>query len=132
MNRAIFATLVLVLGTISSAWAARTIEQVEDAYELVLGEVSLPQRVTGTVSFRTCPTCTRTALRVTNETTYVVNGAALEGDVRTSLEQRGKPLGAHDMLIAAHALSLSLILVTDNEREFKQVKSLAIENWRRE
>ncbi|MFB3112122.1 MAG: hypothetical protein ACE10G_08820 [Gemmatimonadales bacterium] len=78
MNRAIFATLVLVLGTVSSAWAARTIEQVEDAYELVLGEVSLPQRVTGTVSFRTCPTCTRTALRVTNETTYVVNGAALE------------------------------------------------------
>ena len=78
MNRAIFATLVLVLGTISSAWAARTIEQVEDAYELVLGEVSLPQRVTGTVSFRTCPTCTRTALRVTSATTYVVNGAALE------------------------------------------------------
>ena len=78
MNRAIFATLVLVLGTISAAWAARTIEQVEDAYELVLGEVSLPRRVTGTVSFRTCPTCTRTALRVTNETTYVVNGATLE------------------------------------------------------
>ena len=61
-----------------------------------------------------------------------VNTAKMYGDVRTSLEQRGKPLGAHDMLIAAHALSLSLILVTDNEREFKQVKSLAIENWRRE
>ncbi len=78
MNRAIFATLVLVLGTISSAWAFRNVEQVEDAYELVLGEVSLPRRVTGTVSFRTCPTCTRISLRVTNETTYAVNGAALE------------------------------------------------------
>ena len=63
---------------------------------------------------------------------FSVNTAATYGDVRTSLEKRGKPLGAHDMLIAAHALSLSLILVTDNEREFKQVKSLAIENWRRE
>lgn len=78
MNRAIFATLVLVLGTISSAWAFRSVEQVEDAYELVLGEVSLPQRVTGTVSFRTCPTCTRISLRVTSATTYAVNGAALE------------------------------------------------------
>lgn len=57
--------------------------------------------------------------------------AAAYGAVRTSLESRGRPLGAYDMMIAAQALSLGLILVTDNEREFKSVKSLALENWRR-
>ena len=89
MNRAIFATLVLVLGTISSAWAFRSVEQVEDAYELVLGEVSLPQRATGTVSFKPCPTCTRTSLRVTSATAYFVNGA---------------PMGLLDFLEAAAAI----------------------------
>ena len=62
---------------------------------------------------------------------FDVNAAKVYGEVRTALEKRGKPLGAYDMLIAAHALSLGLILITDNEREFKRVKSLAVENWRR-
>jgi tRNA(fMet)-specific endonuclease VapC len=57
--------------------------------------------------------------------------AAAYGAVRTSLASRGKPLGAYDMMIAAQALSLGLILVTANERELKAVKSLAVENWRR-
>ena len=62
---------------------------------------------------------------------FDVNAATTYGEVRTALKKRGKPLGAYDMLIAAHALSLGLILITDNEREFKQVRSLAVENWRR-
>ncbi len=36
----------------------------------------------------------------------------------------------YDMMIAAHALSLGLVVVTDNEREFRHVKSLPVENWR--
>ena len=63
---------------------------------------------------------------------FDVHAAATYGDVRTALEKRGKPLGAYDMLIAAHALSLGLVLITDNEREFKRVRSLVVENWRRE
>ena len=62
---------------------------------------------------------------------FDVDAATTYGEVRTALEKRGKPLGAYDMLIAAHALSLGLILITDNEREFKQVRSLTVENWRR-
>ncbi len=77
MNYAIFATLALLLGGISSAWAYRVIEQTEDAYELVLGEVSLPRGDTGTVIFKPCPTCTTTSMRVTRATTYFVNGAPL-------------------------------------------------------
>jgi len=63
---------------------------------------------------------------------FDVDAATTYGEVRTALEKRGRPLGAYDMLIAAHALALGLILITDNEREFARVKSLALENWRRE
>jgi tRNA(fMet)-specific endonuclease VapC len=55
--------------------------------------------------------------------------AVCYGDVRSSLEKRGKTIGSNDMLIAAHALSLDLILVTNNEKEFKRVDGLKIENW---
>ncbi len=77
MKHAIFATLVLLLGSIGSAWAQRTIVQTEDAYELALGEVSLPRGDTGTVIFKPCPSCTTTSMRVTRATSYFVNGAPL-------------------------------------------------------
>ncbi len=77
MNHTIFAALVLLLGSISSVWAQRTIVQTEDAYELALGEVSLPRGDTGTVIFKPCPTCTTTSMRVTLATSYIVNGTPL-------------------------------------------------------
>ena len=49
--------------------------------------------------------------------------------VRADLKKRGAMIGANDLLIAAHALSLDLRLVTNNMREFKRVRGLAIENW---
>ena len=52
-------------------------------------------------------------------------------DLRAKLERAGTPIGANDMLIAAHALTLNSTLVTDNEREFSRVPGLAIENWLR-
>ncbi len=51
------------------------------------------------------------------------------GKLRASLERKGKVIGAMDMLIAAQALSRDLILVTNNEREFKKIEGLAVENW---
>ena len=51
------------------------------------------------------------------------------GDVRSSLEKRGEVIGPHDLLIAAHALSLDRTLVTNNEREFKRVQGLKVDNW---
>lgn len=53
------------------------------------------------------------------------------GRLRTDLEKRGQPIGGNDMLIAAHALSLGVTLVTDNVREFERVHGLTIENWLR-
>jgi tRNA(fMet)-specific endonuclease VapC len=54
---------------------------------------------------------------------------AAYGQLRTALERRGEVIGAYDMLIAAHALTLHATLVTNNEKEFKRVKGLKVENW---
>jgi tRNA(fMet)-specific endonuclease VapC len=51
------------------------------------------------------------------------------GIVRANLEKKGIPIGAYDLLIAAHALSLGLVLVTNNEREFQRIPHLIVENW---
>ncbi len=57
--------------------------------------------------------------------------ASIYGKVRAALEKKGEPIGPNDMLIAAHALSLGLILVSDNIREFGRVKGLKLDNWRK-
>jgi len=53
------------------------------------------------------------------------------GDIRTHLERAGTPIGANDLFIAAHALALDCVLVTDNDREFSRVPGLRVENWLR-
>ena len=55
--------------------------------------------------------------------------AVAYGPVRAALERQGTPIGALDLLIAAHALSLGVILVTNNPREFSRVSGLQVENW---
>ncbi|WP_237152507.1 type II toxin-antitoxin system tRNA(fMet)-specific endonuclease VapC [Oryzibacter oryziterrae] len=51
------------------------------------------------------------------------------GQIRADLERAGTPVGTLDMLIAAHARSLGLTLVTNNRREFDRVSGLMVENW---
>lgn len=51
------------------------------------------------------------------------------GDVRAELARRSELIGLLDLQIAAHALSLKAILVTNNEREFRKVPGLSVENW---
>lgn len=59
------------------------------------------------------------------------DGIAAEkyGLVRAGLETMGTPIGPMDTLIAAHALSKDLILVTNNTREFCRVDGLKLEDW---
>ena len=54
------------------------------------------------------------------------------GLIRTRLEQAGTPIGGNDLLIAAQALALGCIIVTDNEAEFARVDGLPRENWLRQ
>jgi tRNA(fMet)-specific endonuclease VapC len=60
---------------------------------------------------------------------YDENASTWYGEIRSQLESRGNIIGPLDLLIAAHALSRNLILVTNNEKEFKRIESLNIENW---
>lgn len=51
------------------------------------------------------------------------------GELRTELERRGQPIGTLDTMIAAHALALNTVMVTNNIREFSRVSGLRVENW---
>ena len=55
--------------------------------------------------------------------------ATVYGAIRAALTARGELIGANDLWIAAHAKFLNLTLVTNNEREFRRVPDLKIENW---
>jgi tRNA(fMet)-specific endonuclease VapC len=57
------------------------------------------------------------------------NVAQEYGEIRTALERIGQPIGGNDLLIAAHARTLRLTVVTANLREFLRVPGLAVENW---
>lgn len=58
-----------------------------------------------------------------------LEAASRYGEIRADLERRGRPIGANDTWIAAHALAANLTVVTNNEREFKRVSALRVENW---
>ena len=60
---------------------------------------------------------------------YDLHAAEHTGQLRAELGKQGKPIGAYDQMIAGHARSLGLILVTNNEREFERVPGLRMENW---
>jgi tRNA(fMet)-specific endonuclease VapC len=51
------------------------------------------------------------------------------GEIRAMLEKRGRTIGNNDLWIGAHALALNLTLATHNEREFKRIPGLGVENW---
>ena len=56
--------------------------------------------------------------------------AAVEyGRIRADLRRKGTPIGANDLMIAAHAKSLGMTLVTNNTREFSRVEGLMLEDW---
>jgi len=60
---------------------------------------------------------------------YDVEAANEYGKIRSDLEKAGNIIGSLDMLIAAHASSKKVILITNNVKEFKRIKHLKVENW---
>lgn len=60
------------------------------------------------------------------------NATRQYGQIRAKLEKQGTPIGPFDTLIGAHAMSLGLTLVTNNEKEFKRIEDLKVENWTKE
>ena len=65
-------------------------------------------------------------IEIKNFDTYA---ADCYGKIRADLEKKGTPIGTLDMMIAGHAQSLDLTIVTNNVKEFARVDNLKIENW---
>lgn len=82
------------------------------------GSVRLAQRVTELLS-------------VLDVLPWLAPADAQYATIRAQLEMTGTPIGANDLLIAAHALTQDMILVTDNVREFACILGLKVENWLR-
>ncbi|TAN41836.1 MAG: type II toxin-antitoxin system VapC family toxin [Nitrospirae bacterium] len=57
------------------------------------------------------------------------NASKTYGIIRAELEKNGTPIGSMDMLIAAHALTLGVTLVTNNTKEFQRIKRLKVSDW---
>jgi len=57
------------------------------------------------------------------------NAASYHAAIRVDLERAGRSIGAYDLLIAAHALTLRMILITNNTDEFSRIRGLRLENW---
>jgi tRNA(fMet)-specific endonuclease VapC len=57
------------------------------------------------------------------------DAAEAYGSIRAELEQRGEMMGNNDLWIAAHAVAAELILVTNNQKEFRRVRGLKLQNW---
>lgn len=53
------------------------------------------------------------------------------GEIRAALQKKGAQIGPNDLWIAAHARAAGLVLVSNNEREFRRVAGLKVENWAR-
>ena len=60
---------------------------------------------------------------------FDASAAAHSGEIRAALAKMGRPIGPYDHMIAGHARSLGLVLVTNNQAEFGRVPGLRLENW---
>jgi tRNA(fMet)-specific endonuclease VapC len=68
-------------------------------------------------------------LAVATTLAWDATAAAAHGRLRAQLRLAGTPIGDFDEMIAAHAMSVGAVLVTGNERHFRRIPGLAVENW---
>jgi tRNA(fMet)-specific endonuclease VapC len=104
----------------------------EDPHDMVVSSITLAELRFGIEKSGRRETSRRVLQQVLdalNVSPFDAKAAQMYGSVRASLEAEGNPIGPLDTLIAAHALSLDLTLVTNNVREFSKVRRLRVENW---
>lgn len=63
---------------LAPSWGYRVVEQIEEAYELSIGELELPDRVSGSVTFRPCDTCSIISLRLQTSSRFRIDGTELD------------------------------------------------------
>lgn len=102
----------------NTQWCISSIVLAEFQYGLTKGKLSPGSR-----------TALELFLRMAPVVPFDPKAARSASQVRFDLERIGKPAGAVDQLIAGHAISLGLVLVTDNLKHFENVPGLKLENW---
>lgn len=110
------------------------LKQVEQNYELTLSSIVVSELFYGAYKKGSERLIKLIENFIENFVIYDFDTKAAEiyGKIRAELEKSGNVIGAYDLQIAAHALSLDAVLVTNNESEFRRVKGLRIENWAKE
>jgi len=110
------------------------LKQVEQNYELALSSIVVSELFYGAYKRGSEKLIKLIENFIENFVIYDFDTKAAEiyGKIRAELEKSGNVIGAYDLQIAAHALSLDAVLVTNNESEFRRVKGLRIENWAKE
>jgi tRNA(fMet)-specific endonuclease VapC len=108
-------------------------KELDPAIRLCASIISAGELKCGAAKKRSLPLSQRVDLMLSSieVVPFAPDADADYATLRADLESKGQLIGPNDMLIAAHALTLNAILVTDNVREFKRVKGLRIENWLR-
>lgn len=104
----------------------------EDPRDMVVSSITLAELRFGIAKSarrQTSRQALRRVLDVLNVIPFEERAAEEYGAVRARLEADAQPIGPLDTLIAAHAMSLNLTLVTHNTREFSRVGGLRAENW---
>ena len=100
--------------------------------EAVMSTISLGELMFGAMKSRDQRAATETIGRFASLipiASLPVDAATHYGSQRARLERLGTIIGSNDLWIAAHALAADLTLVTNNEREFRRVDGLRVENW---
>jgi len=107
------------------------LKKLEQKHELALSSIVASELLYGAYKKNSEKLITLIQSFVESFTVYSFDMKAAEyyAKIRAELERKGNIIGAYDLQIAAHAMSLNAILVTNNENEFKRVKGLKIENW---
>jgi tRNA(fMet)-specific endonuclease VapC len=105
-------------------------------HRLRAGEVALSVITYGELLYRAAKSAHRSAAIERLQLVRLLPALALPegagetyGSIRAELESKGEMIGNNDLWIAAHALAAELTLVTNNEKEFRRVRGLRVQNW---
>ncbi|WP_198014778.1 type II toxin-antitoxin system tRNA(fMet)-specific endonuclease VapC [Hippea sp. KM1] len=109
------------------------LKEVEQEHELALSSVVVAELFYGAYKKNSKRLINLIESFIENFTIYGFDAKVAEiyGKIRAGIERKGNVMGAYDLQIAAHAISLDAVLVTNNEREFRRIEGLRAENWAR-
>ena len=109
------------------------LKEIEKNHTIALSSIVISELLYGATKKRSPKLLKIVSLFIDNFIVYDYSSISAKyyASIRVDLEREGKTIGANDLLIASHALSLKAILVTNNIKEFKRVKGLRLEDWSR-